>query len=571
MNVKRHKLQLTLIFALISIGLSSNAVAADTPTTSPTANASSNAPNVGLNADFVYKYLVGEVAGQRGNAGLAGMVFLDLAKQNKDARLAERAAKAALYSNDGSTAAEAVKLWAELEPNSIEAQQAIMQILVSQGKLLEAKPYLEKLLTKEETRANGFLYLNGLFSRSADKALVFNMMQDLANPYPSVAEAHFSVAHAAWAAGQEDIALSEVVIAETNKPGWEPAAILHGNILMQQSPQKAVSFYQNYLDKYPESNEVRLNYARGLVALKQIPQAKAEFVKLADYAKNSPEILVIIGLLAAESNEVTEAEKYFKQALNNQVKDTDRVHLYLGQLAEKQKNDVEALAQYQQIKPGDLYLEAKLNIASVTARVKSPDEALKQLDALKDLHAQQQSVVNHFKSNILIKAKREPEAYALLEKTVNTLPNTPELIYDFAMSAERMKKLDVMEKQLRKLILIKPDYAAAYNALGYSFADRNTKLIEAKSLIEKALELSPDDHYILDSMAWVHYRLGNLQEAESLLKQAYATQADPEIAAHLGEVLWKQGKQDEAIKTIEEALQQSPDNESLLNTSKKIK
>lgn len=566
MKQKNVKTQYLISLVLVVMGFLPHAHA-----TEKTTATLHETPISGLNADFIYKYLVGEVAGQRGNPGLAGMVFLDLAKQNKDARLAERAAKAALYSNDGTTASEAVKLWAELAPDAVEAQQAVMQILVSQGKLQEAKPYLEKLLTKEETRANGFLYLNGLFSRSADKETVFQLLQDLAKPYPSVPEAHFAVAHAAWSAGHDNVALSEVKLAETNKAGWEPAALLHGNILAGQSPQKAIAYYQQYLTQNPSANEVRLSYAKQLVSLKQVTEAKAEFVKLADYAKNSPEILVIIGLLAAETNDFTDAEKYFKQALNNQIKDADQVHMYLGQLAEKQKNEQEALSHYGKVQPGVHYLEAKVSIANVTSRTKGADAAIKQLDVLRELNGQQQSLVNHYKANILVKAKREPEAYALLEKTVNTLPNTPELIYDFAMSAERMKKLDVMEKQLRKLILLKPDYAAAYNALGYSFADRNTKLQEAKTLIEKALELSPNDHYILDSMGWVHYRLGSLDEAEEILKRAYATQTDPEIAAHLGEVLWKLGKKDEALKTLEDALQQSPDNETLLNTSKKFK
>lgn len=568
MKAKLSKIHPIIASVLLSLATSQTATAADTAHTTPTTIASTNS---GLSADFIYKYLVGEVAGQRGNPSLAGMVFLDLAKQQKDARLAERAAKAAIYSNDGNTASEAVKLWAELDPSSTEAQQGMMQILVSQGKLQEAQPWLEKLLSKEETRANGFLYLNGLFARSNDKQGIYRLMQSLASPYPEIGEARFSVAHAAWAAGHDDVALSEITQAEAKKPGWEPAAILHGQILAETNPEKAATYYRQYLQQYPEANEVRLNYAKQLVASKKTAEAKDEFVKLANYAKNSPQILVIIGLLAAESNEYAEAEKYFKQALTNEFKDSDQVYLYLGQLAEKQKKDEEAIKYYAQVQPGNHLLDAKLNIANVTVRSKGTDAAIQQLDSLKELNGPQQATVNHYKANMLTRAKREPEAYALLEKTVNTLPNTPEIIYDFAMSAERMKKLDVMEKQLRKLILLKPDYAAAYNALGYSYADRNTKLQEAKTLIEKALELSPNDHYIMDSMGWVHYRLGSLETAEIYLKQAYETQTDPEIAAHLGEVLWQQGKKEEAIKTWEEALQHNPQNEVLINTSKKFK
>ena len=145
------------------------------------------------------------------------------------------------------------------------------------------------------------------------------------------------------------------------------------------------------------------------------------------------------------------------------------------------------------------------------------------------------------------------------------------MIYDFAMLAEKVQRFDVMEQQLRKLILLKPDFAQAYNALGYTLADRNERLDEAANLIEKALELSPNDHYILDSMGWVQYRMGMLEEAADYLRRAYSEQTDPEIAAHLGEVLWQQGKHAEAVKTWEEALRAHPDNEVLINTTKKFR
>jgi tetratricopeptide (TPR) repeat protein len=171
---------------------------------------------------------------------------------------------------------------------------------------------------------------------------------------------------------------------------------------------------------------------------------------------------------------------------------------------------------------------------------------------------------------LLVQAKRPQEAFDLLRETVETLPNSPDLIYDYAMVAERVQRFDVMEHELNKLILLKPDMGHAYNALGYSLADRNERLDEAQTLIEKALALNPSDYFILDSMGWLKYRRGQLSQALDYLKRAYAVQPDPEIAAHLGEVLWQQGNREEAIKTWENALHEHPDNEVLLNTSKKF-
>ena len=171
----------------------------------------------------------------------------------------------------------------------------------------------------------------------------------------------------------------------------------------------------------------------------------------------------------------------------------------------------------------------------------------------------------------MVKAKRNQDAYDLLDKTVKNMPNTPELVYDYALAAERIQKLDLMESELRKLIAAKPDFAAAYNALGYSFADRNIKLDEAQTLIEKALSITPNDHYMLDSLGWVYYRKGNLDKAIEYLQQAYKVNPDPEIAAHLGEVLWQKGQHEEAKKIWQDALSANPDNQVLRDVSNKFK
>jgi tetratricopeptide (TPR) repeat protein len=366
------------------------------------------------------------------------------------------------------------------------------------------------------------------------------------------------------------VALAELDQANKLKPSWEVAANLKGQVLYGQSPEAAIEFYRDFLAQYPQSNDVRLTLARLLVNQKRFTEAKPEFIKLAKTADSNPEILVVVGLLSLQSDELTEAERYFKQALDAGFKDSDQVYLYLGQLAERQKNDAQAQVYYGKVKPGERLLEAKFASANVTARTKGVDAAIKELGSLQELNSEQSALVIQAQAGLLTRAKRNQEAYTLLDQAVNNLPNTPDIIYDYAMAADRLGKVDVTERELRKLILLKPDYAPAYNALGYSLADRNLKLDEAQSLIAKALELSPNDHYILDSMGWVQYRLGKLDQAADYLRRAYSTQTDPEIAAHLGEVLWQQGKYDEARKTWETALQEFPDNEVLLTTHKKF-
>ncbi len=532
------------------------------------------------NAEFVFKYLAAEVAGQKGELGISTQLFYDLAKSSRDVRLAERAAKVAMYSKNAQAALETAKLWVELDANSTEAQQAAVQIYVINGDLDAAKPLLQKLLANTETQSNGFLYLNTLFSHQANRNNVLQLMQDLAAPYKQLAEAHFSVAQAAFQANNLSLALKESTLANQLKPHWEIAAIQQADILYSTSPDQAISFYRNFLGDNADANDARLNLARMLIKQSRFNEAKPELVKLSKLANSNPEILVVVGLLFVQSNQLSDAEKYFLQALDSEIKNKDPIYLYLGQIAEKNKNDTEAINWYNKVEQpsinasaqkNDHYLDAKLSVANVIARNQGADLAIKMLDNLENLSDAQLGQVITAQSNILAQSKRYQESYELLGKAVANIQNSNELIYEYAMAAERVQQYTVLETQLRLLIKIKPTFAQAYNALGYSFADRNVKLEEANRLIAKALELSPGDHYIMDSMGWVQYRLGNLDKAYEYLNKAYNLQNDSEIAAHLGEVLWKQGKHDEASKIWDEGLKANPQNETILKTIKKFK
>ncbi len=532
------------------------------------------------NAEFVFKYLAAEVAGQRGELGLSTKLFFDLAKSSRDVRLAERAAKVAIYSKNPQAALETTKLWIELDSTSTEAQQAATQIYVMNGDLASAKPLLQKLLEKEETRANGFLYLNSLLAHQTNKLAVLQLAQELAAPYPQLAEAHFTIGQSAFEANNLQLALDESTRANQLRPHWELAAIQQADILYVKSPEQAITFYRNFLSSNTDANDARLNLARMLIKQSRFTEAKPELVKLSKLANSNPEILVVVGLLSVQSNDLAEAEKYFKQALNSDIKNKDPVYLYLGQIAEKNGNTAEAIGWYGSVQQPtnnqipqhtDAFLDSRLSMANVIARAQGTDDAIKMLDDLENLSDAQLAQIITAEANLLTQAKRYQESYELLGKAVANMPNSNELIYDYAMAAERVKQFAVLETQLRKLIKAKPEFAQAYNALGYSFADRNVKLEEASKLIAKALELSPNDHFIMDSMGWVQYRLGNLDLAYEYLNRAFSLQNDTEIAAHLGEVLWKQGNQDEAKKIWEDALKVAPENDVLIKTMKKFK
>ena len=168
-------------------------------------------------------------------------------------------------------------------------------------------------------------------------------------------------------------------------------------------------------------------------------------------------------------------------------------------------------------------------------------------------------------------ANQPREAFDLIGNGLQRMPDQPELLYDYAMLAEKLERMDLLETNLKKLISLQPDHAHAYNALGYSLADRNLRLPEAQGLIEKALQLSPNDPFIIDSMGWLMYRMGRHKQALEYLRKAYTARPDPEIAAHLGEVLWVDGEHREAEKIWLEAAKVTPGNDALKSTIKRFK
>lgn len=527
-------------------------------------------PKTELTPEVIYDYLLAEIAAQRGEFGISSHLFLSLAKSTRDPSLAERAVKAAALGNQGNLALEASTTWAELDPNSLEAEQASSQLLISSGNLNDAKPHLAKLLAREETRASSFMALNSLFARQPDKKLVQSIITDLAKPYPNLPEAHFAIAHAAFSANDTVVMLAELDTAEKLRPGWEVPPMMRAQLLQKESAEKAIASYRDFLKKYPKANDVRMALAKLLVNQKHFEEAKPELEQLSKAAKGNSEIHAVLGLLAIEAKDYPAAEKYLQQSLKNGFKDPEQIYIYLGKLADQQKNDKQALTWFNKVQSGERYLEAKIAQANVIARTKDTDSAIKMLDEVDDLTTEQQIIVIEAQAALLAQAKRNQDSFDLLDKAVQNMANTPDLIFEYANAAERLGKYELMETELNKVIAMKPDYAAAYNALGYSLADRNIRLDLAKELIDKALEISPDDHFMIDSLGWVYYRLGKLDLALEQLRRAYSVQADPEIAAHLGEVLWQQGKQDEAKKIWQGALKDNPDNEVLLNTTKKF-
>jgi len=530
-------------------------------------------PKVELTSQLLYEFLVAEIAGQRGNLQVASEAYLDLARTTRDPRIAKRATEVAMYAHQAAAARAAAKLWLDVQPDSLNAQKSLAALLVSEGKLNEARPHLEKLLAAEgNNAAAGFMHLDNLLARQKDKPAALELVKSLAAPYPDLAEAHFAIAQAAANAARYDEALKEIKTAARLKPGWELAALFQFQLLGRDTNKTdGVAFLRDFLKQYPEAREVRLIYARQLVSLNQYAAARDEFRQLEKEVPGNPEIGMAVGLLSLQLKDLDGAEKAFKGVLQTDYADAGAAQIYLGQVAELRNQYDQAAKWYQSVAPGPHYIAAQIRYAGLLAKQGKMAEARAYLRNLKVDGEADKILLIEAEAQLLRETKDYTGVYELLSRALATRPDSPELLYDHAMAAERVNKLDVLEKDLRHLIQIKPDYAQAYNALGYTLADRTDRLAEAVQLLDHALKLAPNDAFILDSMGWAQYRQGNLDKSLDYLQRAFALRKDPEIAAHLGEVLWVKGNRNEARKLWQTALDSNPQNQALLDVMQKFK
>ena len=524
------------------------------------------------NAEFVYKFLLAEIASQRGDLNAAGHLYLDLAKLTKNTSLAQRATDLAGRARNGRLAMDSANVWRKLDKNSVAAEQVLAELFIASGNLTKAKPLIEKLLKNEEkTRANGFIYLNSILSKVENKKNALRFVMEIAKPYEGMAEAHFSIAHSAFMAGNRKLAEDQLDITDKIKPGWETSALFRGYMISRNSPEKAITFYRSYLQKNPKSNGVRLEYAKKLTDLKDYDAAKKQFIRLVNSSLASPEISLTVALLSIELNDKDLAETYLNQALQRGYENPPQIFIYLAKIYYEKNKFQDAIVYLNKIKSGTFFLESKLLAAQFISEKESIDNAINSLNGYQNLSEVERLKILRFKTSLLYNNGNETESLDLMKKEEEKFKNSPQFKFDYAMLSEKLGNSILSEQLLKEAIKLKPDFALAYNALGYSYADRGIKLDEAKKNIEIALSMQPRNHYILDSMGWVYFRLGDLNLALQFIRKAFALQEDPEIAAHLGEILWKQGMIEEAKKILSNSLKKYPNNTVIFETQNRLK
>jgi tetratricopeptide (TPR) repeat protein len=521
-------------------------------------------PGQALTPQILFDMLLAEIALARGRLDYTLPLYERLANQTQDARVARRATEIAIYARRADMAQSMARIWAHADPASEDAQRVLTGTFAGGDMPTETiEMRLAETLAKAGPRLPGALLgLNRVLAPIQDKDRVRKIIGRVTEPYLELAEAHFARAHAASAARDLPGSLAALEAALAIRPDWSQAVLLKAQIEQTEKPDLAVHTLGTYLQRYPDDVDVRRGYGRALLGVKRYPEARQAFEAV---ILSEPEDLssrYAVAIIALETGDLEAAQVHLDALSAAGYADGDGLATAKAQVAEARGDLPAAIGHYDAVEKAPRRERAQLRAAQLLAREGQLEAARARLRAL---GTDDESRANYLliEAQLLREADQPVEAMRVIDEGLRVQPDNPDLLYESAMLAEKLDRIEAMEGRLRKIIALNPDYAHAYNALGYSLADRGERLEEAEALIRKAVELRPQDPFIMDSLGWVRYRRGDLSTARDILQRAYSLRPDPEIAAHLGEVMWEMGDQEAARKTWQDAARDNPENATL--------
>ncbi|WP_240980013.1 tetratricopeptide repeat protein [Ramlibacter agri] len=539
--------------------------------------------NSGLDAQLFYQLLLGELNARNDEVDAGFGQILDAARMTNDPELFRRAVEMAFEARNGDAALQAARDWKTAFPDSREANRYVLQILVALNRVPESLEPLktELALADAKDRIAVIVTIPRNYARVTDKKQAAMVVEQALSGYTgnaaTAASAWTAIGRMRLAAGDTAGALDAAKRGQTGNPQAEGPALLALELMDPKLPEAEV-LVRKYMDGQPLP-ELRMGYARALLDANRYPEALQQIQLVTQQRPEFAEAWLVEGTLLVQDNQLAPGEAALKryvdlaqkQGSDERKRGLAQAYLSLSQVAEKRKDYAQANAWLDRIDDPQDLLAAQTRRASLLAQQGKMDEARKLIRALPERSPADARMKTLAEVSLLRDNKQYKAAYQLLGQAVAKEPKDPDLLYDQAMMAEKLADYGDMEKLLRQVMVVKPDYHHAYNALGYSLAERNTRLPEARQLVQKALEYAPGDPFISDSLAWVEFRMGNNQEALRILQAAYKDKPDPEIAAHLGEVLWSMGQRNEAQSIWREGLMLNGENETLNETLKRLK
>jgi tetratricopeptide (TPR) repeat protein len=584
-------------------------VEAATAPTAPMAPASSK-----LDAPLFYQLLIGELELRAGEPGTAFEVILDAARRTRDEALFSRAVTIALQARAGEQALAATKVWRTTLPASMEPVRLQLQILAALNRMGDAAEPLQALIdgTPAADRERLFNALPRFLQRAPDRQQTAKLLETVLQRYttgsgatPAVATAaRVAIARGWLAAGDAPRALALAQEARQADPAAAAPVLLAIELMPGQPAAEAM--VTAYLQQPGADPQLRLAYARALTLGQRYVDAVQQLEVITREQPKLAAALLSLGALQLELRRPKEAEAALLRYVELvQAAPPDKVApapdpadaaageddgddaaaasestadpgltqawLMLAQVAEQRGDFAAAEGWLARVDDPQRAIEVQTRRAGLLARQGKVDQARSLIRAVPERNPADARAKLVAEAGVLRDVKRWQDAFDVMTTANQRFADDPDLLYEQSMFAEKLDRMDEMERLLRRVIALRPDNAHAHNALGYSLADRGQRLEEARALIVRALELSPGDPFITDSLGWVEFRLGNTSEALRLLRSAYASRPDPEVAAHLGEVLWTANQRDEARRIWRDAKTRDANNEVLRDTLARLK
>lgn len=531
----------------------------------PPVQAPAATPPSTLSGEVLYYLLAAEIALQRNRMDVAVEGYSKAAEVTDDPRVAERAARIAVYARDDQRALAAAQKWVRLEPDNAEARQVLAALLVRTGRGDEAVPHFEALLALGNGSAERqrYMLITSLLSKEKDKQAALEAMQQLVADRENNADAQYALAHLALLVEDLDVAEQAIERVLAIRPDWSEAHLLRANILHQRGEtSRLIALLRERLDAAPDDIQVRLFLARKLVDEQQFAAAREQFDQVLKREPGHTDALYARGLLALQQNDLDQAVASFKQLIAQKQR-VNEARYYLGQAAEMQDKPDLALDYYAMISQGDHSIDARIRAARILAKKEGLDVGREYLQNTRADNLETELRLYLAEGELLRDAREYEEAYKLYDMALEQIPDNTRLLYVRALVAEKLDRQDEAIADLQQIVDQEPNNPEALNALGYTLVDTTERIDEGLALIQRAYKLKPDEPAIIDSLGWAYYRKGDYDRALTYLQQAFDKLQDPEIAAHLGEVLWVTGRRDDARKVWDEALRDAPEHRVL--------
>lgn len=519
--------------------------------------------------ETLYALLVAELAGQRNRFDIAMDNYVQQATITQDPGVAERGFRISEYLGAEQAALDTALIWARNAPDNLDAQRAAAVQLARSGRYEESMEYMEKVLQGQGDTHFDFLALSAAETDPDTRSGLLQSFDQLLARHPDNPQLAFGKAVLLQQDGrpEEALALLQKMPAEAQPV---PSALLHARLLHSLGRgEDALAILERNLEKHPDDKRLRLTYARLLVEQQRLDEAMGEFTTLVQQYPGDDDLRLSLALVCLEAEAWREATVYLKELIER-GSHLDAAHFNLGRAYREMDKHALALAAFEQVGPGNEYLPARLMQSELLFELGRADEARASLAQARAEQPDYAIQLYLIEIEALSEHARTEAAWQLAEQALDEFPEDLNLLYARAMLAEKRGDLAQLERDLRLIIEREPENAMALNALGYTLTDRTSRHAEALELIEQAYRLNPDDPAILDSLGWVHFRLGNLEKAEQHLRRAYERFPDHEVAAHLGEVLWTAGQQRKARSVWSEALKNEPNSSILRETVQRL-